>query len=301
MNIAMSLIVATVGRTQEMWRLLSSLLSQTVRDFEVIVVDQNDDSRLFPIVEQARSAGLSIRHIKQDEKNVSLARNVGAQAALSDIVAFPDDDCWYESDVIECVLKLFQRYPNLVGIAGRWMERPGAEVNSYDLSWHSMSRFREINMSSIQLFFRRQVVLELGGFDESLGVSRWYGAGEDTDLVMRCVRLNQKMLYAPEICIHHAWSRESASGTHMDRWRRARSRARGTGALYARHLLPRYVILRGLVAPLLRCLVPPYRSRDIATHLATSLGRWEGYARWRRNEKRARGLSVAQGNMDGHA
>ena len=53
-----SLIVATFGRTEEMRNLLLSLASQTEPDFEVVVVDQNSDERLVPIL--AAFAGLDM-------------------------------------------------------------------------------------------------------------------------------------------------------------------------------------------------------------------------------------------------
>ena len=45
-----SLIVATLGRTAELRRLLESLAVQTHQDFEVIVVDQNTDDRVSQIL-----------------------------------------------------------------------------------------------------------------------------------------------------------------------------------------------------------------------------------------------------------
>ena len=41
-----SLILATVGRTDELTRMFESLATQTFSDFEVVVVDQNEDDRL---------------------------------------------------------------------------------------------------------------------------------------------------------------------------------------------------------------------------------------------------------------
>ncbi len=45
-----SLIVATLGRTDELIAFLESLVAQSERNFEVIVVDQNPDERLEPVI-----------------------------------------------------------------------------------------------------------------------------------------------------------------------------------------------------------------------------------------------------------
>ena len=58
-----ALILATVGRTVELNRLFDTLAAQSYRDFEVIVVDQNRDDRLIPVLHRARYLGLVIRHL----------------------------------------------------------------------------------------------------------------------------------------------------------------------------------------------------------------------------------------------
>jgi hypothetical protein len=52
-----ALILATVGRTVELNRLFDTLAAQSYRDFEVIVVDQNRDDRLLPVLHRARYLG----------------------------------------------------------------------------------------------------------------------------------------------------------------------------------------------------------------------------------------------------
>jgi len=41
-----SILLATCGRTQELHQFFASLIAQTCRDFQVIVIDQNPDDRL---------------------------------------------------------------------------------------------------------------------------------------------------------------------------------------------------------------------------------------------------------------
>ena len=88
-----SLVVATVNRTRQLVRLLDSLLLQSCRDFEVIVVDQNPAGVLQPIVERYQGK-LALTHVACD-LGVSRARNLGISLARGALICFPDDDCWY--------------------------------------------------------------------------------------------------------------------------------------------------------------------------------------------------------------
>ena len=97
-----SLIVPTLGRTAEAQKLFASLVQQKRTDLELIVVDQNDDDRLTPLL-HSLPPSLRVVHLKQSEKNVSLARNAGMDAATGEILAFPDDDCWYPEGLLDRV------------------------------------------------------------------------------------------------------------------------------------------------------------------------------------------------------
>ena len=47
-----SLVVSTVNRTVELSRLMESLLEQDFKEFEIVVVDQNSDDRIVPLLER---------------------------------------------------------------------------------------------------------------------------------------------------------------------------------------------------------------------------------------------------------
>ena len=51
-NALIDIVVATVGRTRELARLVDSLVAQPYRPLRLIVVDQNQDDRVAPILEQ---------------------------------------------------------------------------------------------------------------------------------------------------------------------------------------------------------------------------------------------------------
>src|SRR4051794_3826585 len=111
-----SLITATLDRSEELSALLSSLSAQTNADFELIVVDQNDDDRLLPVL--AGFPALKIQHLRCPVRALSLARNQGLQSATGQIVAFPDDDCLYKPETLAIVDSCFATDPALALLSG---------------------------------------------------------------------------------------------------------------------------------------------------------------------------------------
>lgn len=99
-----SLVLATVGRTHEVERLLCSLDRQEGATFELIVIDQNIDGRPVPYLEP-RKTKYPIVHVRS-QPGLSRARNLGLRHVSGSIVAFPDDDCWYPDGLLRRVWSL---------------------------------------------------------------------------------------------------------------------------------------------------------------------------------------------------
>ena len=279
-----SLVLATLGRTEEVGRFINSLLAQTDGKFELLMMDQNPDERLVPYVEKARLAGIDVIHHRLERPGLSNARNQGIALARHDVVAFPDDDCWYEATVIERVRGSMMA-GGLDGVVARWSEQAGSAHNTvYRLKRAAWRHFRGGHASSISLFLRRQLLVSLAGFDERLGIGQWFGAAEETDLVLRALEQDASIEYVPDISVHHAYP-PRYNGALLDECGKARRRSRGTGAIYAKHKLPWVVILRGLLAPIVKSLVLRPQPLRFMMAIASACGRLEGLVRWRLRER----------------
>ena len=112
-----SLVVPTINRVRELERLFRSLIAQR-EDFEVIVVDQNPDDRLVPLVDSYRKH-FPIEHLRASQKGQSRARNIGLRHIQGDIFAFPDDDCVYSDGLLTAVSRLFQDNSRWDGVITR--------------------------------------------------------------------------------------------------------------------------------------------------------------------------------------
>lgn len=280
-----SLVMATLGRVEEVRQSVDALIGQTCRSFELIVVDQNPDDRLVPVLKRAIDAGIAVRHLRQSTPGLCLARNAGLAVASMDIVAFPDDDCWYEPDTLERVIDCMSGTGAPDGLLIRWAEQDPQGHPAHALSASRWWAFREVPASSISQFLRRELVQSLGGFDTELGLNGLFGGAEETDLMFRVLGSGAVVHYSPEPLVHHPVHAAVHGGLIAPDWRSAcraaRKRSRGTGALYAKHRVSAYVVLRGFVSPLLRPLWRMQGWGTVAQGICTAFGRVEGYCRWR--------------------
>lgn len=274
----LSLIMATLGRATEVGEMIASLGRQTDPRFELIVVDQNPDDRLLPYIEAGRSIGLDIRHERISRHGLSHARNHGLRFARYSHVGFPDDDCWYEPDVVVSILAGFAAR-EADALLARWIESGRQFPGGTRLVREDWRNFRGEGGSSITLFVRRDLISELKGFDEALGVGAHFGAAEETDLILRLLDRGARIEHYPAAAVHHPF------GTWVDLdWsrlcRQSWTRGRGTGALYAKHGIPLPTILRGCIGPLVQPLLRGQGWRAALSGWVTVSGRLGGMCAW---------------------
>ena len=200
-----SLIVATLHRVDQVERLLASLDDQTYKDFELIVVDQNEDDRLLPVFQS--HPNLVIRHLRSG-RGLSRGRNVALPLAKGDFICFPDDDCWYPKDLLSMVTIWFSLHREFAGlfvclrdfddtpVGPRWPKRAClcTRENLWDMGL------------SASVFLRRDLVDANGPFNENIGVGSGspYQSGEDIDYNLRPLKRGFKMWFEPSLTVHHS-------------------------------------------------------------------------------------------------
>jgi glycosyltransferase involved in cell wall biosynthesis len=199
-----SLVVATINRVAELDRLLCSLEDQSYRDFEVIVVDQNPDNRLAPLLNRH---GRLVIQLLRSERGLSRARNAGLRAAKGDIIAIPDDDCWYPKHLLSSVTEWFESHPGfgLMSTAVRTAENKPSGPNSSATSRRCTKSNIWRCAVSTALFMRRTVSIAVGTFNEDIGVGAHsdYQSGEETDYVLRAFEHGFQMWYESTLTVHH--------------------------------------------------------------------------------------------------
>lgn len=247
--IRFSLVLATVGRTEELSRFLAALNAQTWRSFELIVVDQNPDGRLASLLEPFQAAFPIVR--VHSAKGLSRARNVGLRHVRGDIVAFPDDDCWYPSDLLAQVAERFDRDSMIDGLTGRCEDGTGRpSVNRWLDRPTQISRLSVWRTAvSITLFLRRVWVEQVGPFEERLGAGSGtpWGSGEETDYIVRAVEKGARIMYSPDIVVFHPNPVQSFDALQIAK---ARAYGAGMGWVLWLHGYPPWFVAYSCLRPL---------------------------------------------------
>jgi glycosyltransferase involved in cell wall biosynthesis len=201
-KIKFSLIMATLGRKDEVDALLNSLVIQTYKCFELIIIDQNSDERVCDIYVKYKNC-IDIIYIKSDKKGLSYNRNIGLEKCRGDIVAFLDDDCEYNYDTMERVAAFF------ISSHYDFFTCNTKEKNSNKTIFNAPKTSTEVNIFnfmrtgvSITIFVRYDKIKKFK-FDEQLGLGARFGSAEESDLLLFLIKNNNKGFYCSDIYIYH--------------------------------------------------------------------------------------------------
>ena len=102
-----SVIVPVYNRIGEVRDLVDSLLAQTSKDFELIVVEDGSTTPCREIVEDAASRGLNASYYYKENEGRSIARNAGMEKARGRWFVFFDSDCVIPPDYFATLCLLY--------------------------------------------------------------------------------------------------------------------------------------------------------------------------------------------------
>ena len=223
---------------------LHSVLTQTLADIEVIVVDDGSTDETASIVKDIDDR--RVRLVRQPHRGVSSARNMGIHKAQADVVSFIDaDDLWHRTKLERCCEALGE--DPAASLVYSWVDRvetgtspiaASREAPSGDLGDRMLTQHLLITASNITV--RTAIAHACGGFDESLTFAEdWDFAIRVTQEYPLCVGIEEVLVY-----YHQHDSNATRDLRGIDRGfrradRRWRNYARGKNATRIRAAKPK--------------------------------------------------------------
>ena len=195
-----SVVICAYDAQRTMRDCLESLRRLDYPNFEVVIVD--DGSR-------DRTADISMdfpefRLIRQPNKGLSVARNVGMQAARGEIIAYTDSDCVVDPHWLTLMIRSMTENnfdgcggPNYAPHEDGWIEAscaasPGAPCHVL------VAEDRAEHLAGCNMLFSKAALAKIGGFDP-----QFTSAGDDVDICWRMLDAGFKLGFSPAAFVWH--------------------------------------------------------------------------------------------------
>ena len=153
-----------------------------------------------------------VRFVNAGSANMSAKRNLGVAASTAPYVAFTDSDAYPAPGWLDGAITELEAHPDIVMVGGPELPPAGepaaeryvglASRSALVTGAHAFRKARSprrffSEMSSCNLVMRRRDYVDAGGMNESLYI------GEDNEFCQRIGRAGGKLLFSPEVVVHH--------------------------------------------------------------------------------------------------
>lgn len=233
-----TVIVCTRDRPQDLALCLPSLLANDYPDFGVLVMDQGKSDSGERVAEN--HAGSRLEYRRLPFKGRARALNAALAEADGELLALTDDDCVAPRDWLARAASVLASEPEAGIVFGRVDPAPhdpaSVFVPAFQPRRYHVVRGRRVRAHRVgigaNLVARRDVVQQVGGFDESLGPGGRFRSGDDWELAYRALKAGVAIVQDPDNVMVHRGGREYATGAVRGL---IGNNYHGIGAAYARH------------------------------------------------------------------
>lgn len=230
---SLTVAICTKDRPENLARCLDALRKLQVSPagesdhFDILVVDNapSDDRTQSLVTSQP-----GLHYVREPKAGLDFARNRALQEATSEFLAFLDDDVVVDSQWFEGFLEAWSENADagtFTGLVLPYELKTEAQV-LFEQEGGFRRGFDKIRYGNVlpgnplypcgsgifgagcNMAFRREVLLEIGGFDEALDTGTPLPGGGDLDIFYRVIRAGYPLVYEPRYLVFHQHRRELA-------------------------------------------------------------------------------------------
>lgn len=197
-----SIIIPTYNRANLLKRAIESVISQTYKNLEIIVVDDGSTDNTEQIVKECQDSRIQyIRHSKN--RGLSAAKNTGIKNSKGDFIAFLDSDDEYLPEKVEKSIEVFKKAPENIGIVCSNFWRIEGEKKKIAVSKRTPFLYFGV--------FRKEVFEKIGFFDEELEIY------EDLDFGTRLICKFSSYFIDEPLAIYHITKGSLSFSSNIER------------------------------------------------------------------------------------
>jgi glycosyltransferase involved in cell wall biosynthesis len=215
----------------------SDLLSRCIQSLVIAGADQSSASTRILVIDNAPTdnrtmelvAGFSnVTYIREPIPGLNFARNRALRESSAELIGFVDDDSTVDRSWLQAIREAWATNPNAAAFVGPVLpleletkaqvlfEQMGGFGRHFEpmrfgpiLPESPTFPYSAASMGTgCNMFFSRQLLLDLGGFDEALDTGDPLPGGGDMDMLYRVVRASHALVREPRMVVYHQHRRE---------------------------------------------------------------------------------------------
>jgi len=225
-QITISVILITYGRKEDLKSCLNSILKQGYNDYELIIVDNNEDELISNYLKELISKikdkdKYKVRYYKVNKNlGVTGGRNFGIKKAKGDILVFIDDDAFLENkNTLQKVYSNFFRDSQIGALSFKIINYYSKKIERKEFP-HKNKRLNPDKQFETSYFIgaghaiKKEIFNKIGLYSEDF----FYGM-EELDLSFKIIDSGYKIYYYPEVIV---WHKQSLEGrlTEKEKWQK---------------------------------------------------------------------------------
>ena len=212
-----SVIITTHnGRKDRLKKAIDSVISQTFKDWELIVVDDHSMDGTYAMIETEYLEKYPITYIYRDSNfgNDTKPKNEGTLASKGDYIAYLDSDNDYWNEHLQILYKEAQNHPEIDVFYGDRMvisdDEPMEPTVGVASDFDQALLFGRNYIDTSDVLIKREALFEVGGWDER------YRKYVDWNLWIRMTKAQLKFLHIPKIITNYHLHKDMKSLTVKD-------------------------------------------------------------------------------------
>jgi len=203
-----SIIIPTYNRADLLSRAIQSVINQTYKDWELLIIDDGSTDNTKEIVEEFVKKDPRIKYFYQENKGQGAARNLGIRESKGEYIAFLDSDDEFLENKIEKSVKIFNEdknigmiYSNAIIIGNYLDNKKSLEISKlyYGNIYKKLLLNNFITTSTVVV--KKEVFLNCGFFNKSSLLRNF----EDYDMWLRIAK-KYKIGYISEVLVKYNFS-----------------------------------------------------------------------------------------------
>ncbi|MDZ8223198.1 glycosyltransferase family 2 protein [Nostoc sp. ChiVER01] len=224
---SLTVAICTKDRPENLARCLQSLLNlqPSAWEWEILVIDNApSDERTKELV----ASFPKVRYVREPKPGLDFARNCALHSAMGELVAYLDDDVLVDRKWLEGLMEAWTENPDAAAFTG--LVLPYELVADAQILFEQRGGFRRgfekirygqvlpgnplhpcgagIFGAGCNMSLRRNILLEIGGFDEALDTGATLPGGGDLDIFYRVIRAGYPLVYEPKYLVFHQHRRK---------------------------------------------------------------------------------------------